>query len=41
MQKLGYKLKFGSLIKFTQQLDNFLKIKPDSGLLYKYETLKL
>ena len=41
MQKLGYKLKFGSLIKFTQQLDNFLKIKPDSDLLYKYETLKL
>ena len=41
MQKLGYKLKFGSWIKFTQELDNFLKIKPDSGLLCKYETIKL
>ena len=30
MQKLGYKLKFGSWIEFAQ-LDKFFKIKPDSG----------
>ena len=41
MQKLGYKLKFGSWIEFAQQLDKFLKFKPDSGFLCKYEQLKL
>ena len=41
MQKLGYKLKFGSWIEFVQKLDKFLKITPDSGFLYKYEKLKL
>ena len=30
MQKLGYKLKFGSWIEFVQKLDKFLKITPDS-----------
>ena len=40
MQKLGYKLKFGSWIEFAQT-DKFLKIKPGSGLLSKYEKLKL
>ena len=40
MQKLGYKFKFGSWIEFAQ-LDKFFKIKPDSGFLWKYETLKL
>ena len=40
MQKLGYKLKFGSWIEFAQ-IDKFLKIKPDSGFLSKYEKLKL
>ena len=40
MQKLGCKLKFGSWIEFPQ-LDKFLKIKPDSGFLCKYEKLKL
>ena len=41
MQKLGYKLKFGSRNEFPRQLDKFLKIKPGSGFLCKYETLKL
>ena len=41
MQKLGYKLNFGSWIEFALQLDKFLKIKPDSGFLCKYEKLKL
>ena len=41
MQKLGYKLKFGSWIEFAQQLDKFLKIKPNSDFLCKYEKLKL
>ena len=40
MQKPGYKLKFGSWIKFPQ-LDKSLKIKSDSGFLCKYEKLKL
>ena len=40
MQKPGYKLKFGSWIKFAQ-LDKSLKIKSDSGFLCKYEKLKL
>ena len=41
MQKLGYKLKFDSWIEFAQQLDKFWKIKPGSGFLCKYKTLKL
>ena len=41
MQKLGYKLKFGSWIEFAQQLNKFLKIKPNSAFLCKYEKLKL
>ena len=41
MKKLGYKLKFGSWIEFAKQLDKFLKTKPDSGFLCKYEKLKL
>ena len=41
MQKLGYKLKLGSWTEFAQQLDKFLKIKPDLGFLCKYEKLKL
>ena len=41
MQKLGCKLKFGSWIEFTQQLDKLLKIKPGSDFLCKYETLRL
>ena len=41
MQKLSYKLKFGWWIEFTQQLDKFLKIKPGSSFLCKYEKLKL
>ena len=41
MQKLGYKLKFGPRIEFAQELDKFLKIRPGSGFLCKYETLKL
>ena len=41
MQKLGYKLKFGSWIEFAQQLNKFLKIKLNSGFLCKYEKLKL
>ena len=41
MQKRGYKLNFGSWIEFALQLDKFLKIKPDSGFLCKYEKLKL
>ena len=35
MQKRGYKLKFGSWTEFAQ-LDQSLKIKPDSGFLCKY-----
>ena len=35
MQKRRYKLKFGSWIEFAQ-LDQSLKIKPDSGFLCKY-----
>ena len=41
MQNLEYKSKFGLWIEFAQQLDKFLKIKPDSGFLCKYEKLKL
>ena len=41
MQNLEYKSKFGSWIEFAQQLDKFLKIKPYSGFLCKYEKLKL
>ena len=40
MLKSGYKLKFGSWIEFAE-LDKFLKLKPDSGFLCKYEILKL
>ena len=41
MQKLRYKLNFGSWIEFALQLDKFLKIKPDSGFLCKYEKIKI
>ena len=41
MQKLRCKLKFGSWIEFAQQIDKFLKIKPDPGFLCKYKKLKL
>ena len=41
MQKLGYILEFGPWIEFAQELDKFLKFRPGSGFLCKYETLKL